>query len=170
MMVAIRRRDPWRFEFDPNTLTADFSLDADRWRINVGRVGHDVIGVALVDIRGRTFPLIRLTPEAFGQRVGMFAGDAVNPAAPAKHLRGLPAYYYIAPRNNAVDNSYRAMIYLWPAPLQAWRIRVSYVVKPQAKYGPRRITAIIGAPGAEQDEVELNESDSTIAGDESVRQ
>jgi hypothetical protein len=130
-------------EFDSATLTAEFPLHADRWRINVGRIGHDVAGVSLIDIRRREFPLHQIDEKTFAQVTGTI-GRVVNPSVPANHLRAVPVYYYISKRRDATDNSYRAMIYLWPAPLTAWRIRVKYVVRPQARYGPRRINAPLG--------------------------
>jgi len=108
-------------EFDADRLTKIFDLQVGRCRVNaaVGS-GYDIAAVSLLDIRRREIKLVPVTRESFERRApGIIAGGD-----PAAHLYAVPTCYWLRPR--AADGTGLLQLYLWPVPLHAWRLRVTY--------------------------------------------
>jgi hypothetical protein len=69
----------------------------------------------LVDLRRRLFALRRLQASEFTALVP-FDDKNGEPIEPPVVLHGLPARYFY----------FGVILYLWPVPLHAWRVRVDY--------------------------------------------
>ena len=95
-------------------LTRDFDLVPGRWRINASLPGYKVVGCALEGLRHRPFPLRRVEPSEFAERVPF--DENGEPIEPPAVLHGLPTMYFYC----------GAALYLWPVPRHAWRLKVDY--------------------------------------------
>jgi hypothetical protein len=76
--------------------------------------GFKVVGVALVDLRRRLFPLRQVELSEFAKQVPF--DENGEPRKPPVMLHGMPSMYHY----------YGQSIYLWPVPRHAWRLKVDY--------------------------------------------
>lgn len=112
-----------------------FELPAGKFRINLAAAGaarhmagYDIDKIELIGVRDKGLPLRRMSREDLNA-VAPF-GDNGEPLLPQIHARGTPVMYYHQPRihHGGKVNLFRGYaIYLWPVPLHAWRLRVTYV-------------------------------------------
>ena len=96
-------------------LTKDFDLVRGKWRINSSVPGFKVVAVALVGLRHRLFPLRQVEASEFTALVP-FNYKNGKPMEPPAVLHGVPARYL----------HFGVILYLWPPPLHAWRLKVDY--------------------------------------------
>lgn len=112
-----------------------FELPAGKWKVNVSAVpaarhmaGYDIDKIELQGLRDKCWQLTRITREDFNA-VAPFQEHNGEPLRPEKHLYGTPVYYYHQPRirNGGKTNMFAGyVIYLWPVPLTAWKLKVTY--------------------------------------------
>ena len=95
-------------------LTKDFDLVRGTWRINASRPGYKVAGCAIEGLRHRLFSLRQMEASEFGKQVPF--DEKGEPIEPPAVLHGLPARYFY----------FGVILYLWPPPLHAWRLKVDY--------------------------------------------
>ena len=91
------------------------------WRINASRPGFKVAAVALVDLRRRLFPLRQVELSEFTKQVPF--DEKGEPIEPPAVLHGLPARYFY----------FGVILYLWPPPLHAWRLKVDYAPREETR-------------------------------------
>jgi hypothetical protein len=95
-------------------LTKYFDLVPGKWRINASLPGYKVVGCALEGLRHRPFPLRRVEPSEFAERVPF--DENGEPMEPPVVLRGMPTWHYY----------YGNTVYIYPPPLHAWRLMLTY--------------------------------------------
>jgi|SRR6516164_5603181 hypothetical protein len=103
-------------------LTRDFDLVRGKWRINASRPGYKVVGCAIEGLRHRLFPLRRVEASEFTALVP-FNDKNGEPMEPPAVLHGLPARYFY----------FGVILYLWPPPLHAWRLKVDYAPREETR-------------------------------------
>ena len=99
-----------------------FDLVAGKWRINSSVPGFKVVAVALVDLRRRLFQLRQVEASEFTALVP-FDDKNGEPIEPPAVLHGLPARYFY----------FGVILYLWPPPLHAWRLKVDYAPREETR-------------------------------------
>ena len=102
-------------------LTKYFDLPPGKWRINSTMPGFKVVAVALVGLRHRPSPLHQVELSEFAKQVPF--DEKGEPMEPPVMLRGLPTLYYY----------YGQTLYLWSAPLHAWRLKVDYAPREETR-------------------------------------
>jgi hypothetical protein len=130
-LIGHRPANKVGYDFDPKTMTKQFELRPGTWAFHAGVRGHIILGLFLIDIRRRRIPLTEIEYADF-KRIAQL-DDKGKPKAPAVHLRGVPIYY--ARRLRGWDSGLREFIYLWPAPLQAWRLEIQYDLRDTVRFG-----------------------------------
>jgi hypothetical protein len=103
-------------------LTRYFDLVRGEWRINASRPGYKVVGCAIEGLRRRPFPLRRVEASEFTALVP-FNDKNGEPIEPPAVLHGLPARYFY----------FGVILYLWPPPLHAWRLKVDYAPREETR-------------------------------------
>ena len=98
-----------------SALTKYFDVVPGKWRINSSVPGFKVVAVALVDLRRRLFPLRQVEAREFTALVP-FDDKNGEPLERPAVLHGLPTRYFY----------FGVILYLWPPPLHAWRLKVDY--------------------------------------------
>jgi hypothetical protein len=106
--------------FDPQRLVKTFDFAPGKWRWSAGVKGHRLIGIDVVDIRGRRFALTRMAEEPFRSLVPFSAKGGADPDV---HLRGVPHIYCV---RKAANDAHDWFVYIWPAPVHAWRFECRY--------------------------------------------
>ena len=106
--------------FDPERLVKTFDFQPGKWRWSAGVKGHRLIGIDVVDIRGRRFSLTRMAEEPFRSLVPFAVKGGVDPDV---HLRGVPHIYCV---RKATVHDHDWFVYIWPAPVHAWRFECRY--------------------------------------------
>jgi hypothetical protein len=104
-----------------SALTKYFDLPPGKWRINSSVPGFKVVGVAIVDLRRRLFPLRQVELSEFAKQVPF--DEKGEPIAPPVLRRGLPTLYYY----------FSQSIYLLPVPLHGWRLKVDYARREESR-------------------------------------
>ena len=102
-------------------LTKYFDLLSGKWRINASLPGYKVVGCALEGLRHRPFSLRQVELSEFVKQVPF--DEKGEPKEPPVMLRGLPSMYYY----------YGQTLYLWPVPLHAWRLKVTYAPREEIR-------------------------------------
>jgi hypothetical protein len=102
-------------------LTRYFGLVRGEWRINASRPGYKVVGCAIEGLRHRLFPLRQVEASEFTALVPF--DEKGEPIEPPAVLHGLPARYFY----------FGVILYLWPAPLHAWRLKVDYAPREETR-------------------------------------
>ena len=102
-------------------LTRDFDLVRGKWRINASLPGYKVVGCAIEGLRHRLFPLRQIELSEFTKQVPF--DEKGEPIEPPAVLHGLPARYFY----------FGVILYLWPPPLHAWRLKVDYVPREETR-------------------------------------
>ena len=83
--------------------------------------GFKVVAVATEGLRHRLFPLRQVEAREFTALVPF--DEKGEPIEPPAVLHGLPArYFYVG-----------VILYLWPPPLHAWRLKVDYVPREETR-------------------------------------
>jgi hypothetical protein len=95
-------------------LTKDFDLVRGKWRINASLPGYKVVGCTIEGLRHRLFPLRQVELSEFAKQVPF--DENGEPRESPVVLHGLPARYFY----------FGVILYLWPPPLHAWRLKVDY--------------------------------------------
>ena len=109
-------------DISEGALTKYFDLPPGKWRINSSVPGFKVVAVALVDLRHRLFPLRQVEASEFTALVP-FDDKNGEPIEPPVVLHGLPARYFY----------FGVILYLWPPPLHAWRLKVDYAPREETR-------------------------------------
>ena len=110
-------------------LTKDFDLVRGKWRINSSMPGFKVVGVGIVDLRRRLFPLRQVEASEFTALVPF--DEKGEPIEPPVMLHGMPTTYHY----------YGHCIYLWPVPRHAWRLKVNYAPRGEIRTRNRSIAS-----------------------------
>jgi hypothetical protein len=95
-------------------LPKDFDLVRGKWRINASLPGYKVVGCAVEDLRRRLFPLRQVEASEFAKQVPF--DEKGEPIQPPVMLHGMPTWYYY----------YGNTVYIYPPPLHAWRLMLTY--------------------------------------------
>jgi hypothetical protein len=103
-------------------LTRYLDLVRGEWRINASRPGYKVVGCAIEGLRHHLFPLRRVEASEFSALVP-FNDKNGEPIEPPAVLHGLPARYFY----------FGVILYLWPPPLHAWRLKVDYAPREEIR-------------------------------------
>ena len=102
-------------------LTRYFDLPRGKWRINASLPGYKVVGCAIEGLRHRLFPLRQIELSEFTKQVPF--DEKGEPIEPPAVLHGLPARYFY----------FGVILYLWPPPLHAWRLKVDYAPREETR-------------------------------------
>ena len=102
-------------------LTKYFVLDPGQSRINSSVPGFKVVAVAIEGLRHRLFPLRQIELSEFTKQVPF--DEKGEPIEPPVMLHGLPARYFY----------FGVILYLWPPPLHAWRLKVDYAPREESR-------------------------------------
>ena len=102
-------------------LTRYFDLVRGEWRINASLPGYKVVGCAIEGLRHRLFPLRQIELSEFTKQVPF--DEKGEPIEPPAVLHGLPARYFY----------FGVILYLWPPPLHAWRLKVDYAPREETR-------------------------------------
>ena len=102
-------------------LTSYFDLPRGKWRINASQPGYKVVGCAIEGLRHRLFPLRQIELSEFTKQVPF--DEKGEPIEPPAVLHGLPARYFY----------FGVILYLWPPPLHAWRLKLDYAPREETR-------------------------------------
>lgn len=92
--------------------TISRSLDGGKWKIGVDP-GWDVLGVNLIGLRARPWPLMPIDHKTFCDYVKPEPGTSRFPDRPLT-VQGIPVGYL----------HYGHIVHLWPVPRHQWKIEI----------------------------------------------